>query len=37
MHIVGLAGLLIDGATCVLDSQGQVIAAVEDCLRVVAR
>ena len=30
MHIVGLAGLLIDGATCVLDSQGQVIAAVEE-------
>jgi carbamoyltransferase len=30
MYIVGLAGLLIDGATCIVDPQGRVVAAVEE-------
>lgn len=30
MHIVGLSGLLIDGAACLLDSQGRVVTAVEE-------
>jgi len=30
MHIVGLAGLLIDGASCVLDPEGRVVAAIEE-------
>ncbi|MBM4134778.1 MAG: carbamoyltransferase [Nitrospira sp.] len=30
MYIVGLAGLLIDGAACVVDPRGRVIAAVEE-------
>src|SRR5688572_1777943 len=30
MYILGLAGLLIDGAACVLDSHGRIIAAVEE-------
>jgi carbamoyltransferase len=29
-HIVGIAGLLIDGATCVVDPQGRIAAAVEE-------
>ncbi len=30
MFIVGLSGLLIDGAACVLDGEGRVVAAVEE-------